>query len=103
MPTRKTKSPELPLLALTSAAKWQAWLAKNHARSPGVLLKIPKGTAKSSLSYAEALDAALAWGWIDSQKRALDASAWLQRFTPRGPRSPWSQINRKKAEALIAS
>ena len=45
---------------------------------------------------------ALAWGWIDSQKRALDDGAWLQRFTPRGPRSPWSKINRAKAEALIA-
>ena len=58
---------------------------------------------KKLLSYAEALDVALAWGWIDSQKRKLDDSAWLQRFTPRRTKSPWSKINRTKAEALIAA
>jgi uncharacterized protein YdeI (YjbR/CyaY-like superfamily) len=56
---------------------------------------------KPALSYAEALDIALAWGWIDGQKRAHDERAWLQRFTPRRPRSTWSKINRDKAEALI--
>lgn len=78
------------------------WLASHHASSPGILLRIPKGIEKA-LTYAEALDVALAWGWIDSQKRALDANAWLQRFTPRTAKSPWSKINRAKAEALIAS
>ena len=92
-----------PILALPSATKWHTWLRANHARSAGVLLRIPKKDAGSSLTYAAALEAALAWGWIDSQKRALDDAAWLQRFTPRAPRSPWSKINRAKAEALIAS
>jgi uncharacterized protein YdeI (YjbR/CyaY-like superfamily) len=68
-----------------------------------VLLRIPKKGAEGAISYAEALDVALAWGWIDSQKRALDANAWTQRFSPRTPKSPWSKINRAKAEALIAA
>ncbi|HVY28346.1 MAG TPA: YdeI/OmpD-associated family protein [Polyangiaceae bacterium] len=67
------------------------------------MLRIPKKGAKKAITYAEALDAALAWGWIDSQKRALDAGAWLQRFSPRKANSPWSKINRAKAEALIAT
>ena len=58
---------------------------------------------RDALTYASALDVALAWGWIDSQKQALDDTAWLQRFTPRTARSPWSKINRAKAEALIAN
>src|SRR5262245_23863367 len=96
-----TRKPE-PVLALPSLAKWVAWLRANHARSAGVFLRIPKGKG-ASLTYSAALDAALAWGWIDSQKQALDETAWLQRFTPRTPRSPWSKTNRAKAEALIAS
>ncbi|HEX3902144.1 MAG TPA: YdeI/OmpD-associated family protein [Polyangia bacterium] len=94
---------------MPTPAGWRAWLRAHHARSPGVLLRIPKvsieGPSKghSALTYAAAVEAALAWGWIDGQKRALDAGAWLQRFTPRGPRSGWSKINRAKAEALIAT
>jgi len=65
-------------------------------------LRLAKGK-RGALTYAQALEVALAWGWIDGQKRALDASAWLQRFTPRAARSPWSKINRAKAEALIAA
>jgi len=91
------------LLEVSSAAAWAAWLESNHARSRGILLRIAKKGAKRTISYAEALDAALAWGWIDSQKRALDANAWLQRFSPRKLDSPWSKINRAKAEALIAA
>ena len=60
-----------------------------------------QGRGAPALSYAEALDIALAWGWIDGQKRAHDDRAWLQRFTPRRARSAWSKINRDKAEALI--
>ena len=90
------------ILAPASAEQWNAWLRSNHARSTGIFLLIPKKN-RSTLTYASALDIALAWGWIDSQKRALDDTAWLQRFTPRTPRSPWSKINRTKAEALIAS
>jgi uncharacterized protein YdeI (YjbR/CyaY-like superfamily) len=93
---------EEPILEVEDAAGWHAWLAANHRRSRAVLLRIPKGRAPA-LTYAEAVDVALAWGWIDGQKRALDASAWLQRFTPRAAKSPWSKINRAKAEALLAA
>jgi uncharacterized protein YdeI (YjbR/CyaY-like superfamily) len=94
-----------PIVAVGSAAAWRDWLASHHARSTGVLLRIAKTGAgqTKAISYVEALNGALAWGWIDSQKRALDASAWLQRFTPRKALSPWSKINRAKAEALIAA
>jgi uncharacterized protein YdeI (YjbR/CyaY-like superfamily) len=91
-----------PTLTFSNVAEWDAWLAKHHDRSSAVLLRIPKRKG-SELTYARALDAALSWGWIDSQKRALDASAWLQRFSPRSAKSPWSKINRARAEALIAS
>ncbi|MEQ1864669.1 MAG: YdeI/OmpD-associated family protein [Micropepsaceae bacterium] len=92
-----------PTLSLARPAAWHTWLAANHARSTGVLLRIAKKGAAKSITYAEALDIALAWGWIDSQKLPLDAAAWLQRFTPRKSKSPWSKINRAKAEALMAA
>jgi uncharacterized protein YdeI (YjbR/CyaY-like superfamily) len=88
------------ILVFTRVAEWRAWLKAHHHAETGILLQIPK---KGAFTYAEALDVALAWGWIDSQKRALDDRAWLQRFTQRTARSPWSKINRAKAEALIAS
>src|SRR5690349_6724972 len=91
------------ILKLSRVGEWSAWLAANHTRSQGVLLRIAKKGATNAVTYAEALDVALAWGWIDSQKRALDAEAWLQRFSPRKANSPWSKINRAKAEALIAA
>lgn len=97
------KSDREPVLSPSSAIQWHKWLRTNHAKSAGIFLRIPKKGSGSTLTYATALDAALAWGWIDSQKRALDDSAWLQRFTPRTSRSPWSKINRAKAEALIES
>jgi uncharacterized protein YdeI (YjbR/CyaY-like superfamily) len=92
-----------PVLSFARAAAWRAWLASHHAISSGILLRIPKKGASRAITYAEALEGALAWGWIDSQKRALDATAWLQRFTPRAAKSPWSKINRAKAEAMIAA
>lgn len=91
-----------PILALHDAAAWHAWLREHHASSAGVWLKIAKKSAGPSLTYAAALEVALTWGWIDSQKKAHDAGTWLQRFSPRTARSPWSKINRAKAEALIA-
>jgi uncharacterized protein YdeI (YjbR/CyaY-like superfamily) len=88
------------ILAVATVEEWRAWLAAHHATSSGVFLRIPK---QGAFTYAEALEIALAWGWIDSQKKALDATAWLQRFTPRSAKSPWSKINRAKAEALLAA
>ena len=91
------------ILECSRVGEWSAWLTSNHTRVLGVWLRIPKKGAKNAITYAEALEVALAWGWIDSQKRALDQEAWLQRFSPRKANSPWSKINRAKAEALIAA
>lgn len=98
----RTEAKAEPTLTFSDASEWNAWLAKHHDRSGAVLLRLSKRKG-SALTYTSALDVALTWGWIDSQKRALDASAWLQRFSPRTAKSPWSKINRGRAEALIAS
>ena len=83
---------------------WRAWLEAHHGASPGVRLLIAKkGSARETVSYAEALEMALCYGWIDGQKQGHDDSAWLQKFTPRGARSVWSKLNRERAEALITS
>ncbi len=95
---------ELPQLAFPSGAAWEAWLAGEHSRSAGVWLKIAKkGSPEPSVSYSEALDIALCFGWIDGQKRPLDEFFWLQRFTPRKRGSRWSRINTEKAAGLIAA
>jgi uncharacterized protein YdeI (YjbR/CyaY-like superfamily) len=95
---------DLPILPFPSKAKWAAWLKKNHERSPGLWLKIAKkDSGVASVSYAEALEIALCYGWIDGQKGKFDDSFFLQRFTPRRPRSKWSKINCARATALIES
>jgi uncharacterized protein YdeI (YjbR/CyaY-like superfamily) len=91
-------------LSCETPEAWEAWLAREQAQSPGVWLKIAKkGGGASSPTYDQALDAALCWGWIDGQKAPLDATHWLQRFTPRKPGSKWSKINTERAERLIAA
>jgi uncharacterized protein YdeI (YjbR/CyaY-like superfamily) len=86
----------------TSTA-WEIWLENNHRQSPGVWLRLAKkGSDLRSLTYAEALEVALCYGWIDGQKRGESDQAWLQRFLPRSAKSIWSKINRQKARALIA-
>lgn len=100
--TKKSAADLDAILAVDDAAAWDVWLAKHHASSRGVWLTIAKkDKGLSSPTYAEALEAALVWGWIDGQKGSLDERAWLQRFSPRGPKSMWSKINRDKAQALI--
>ncbi len=95
---------DLPILLFAAPADLEAWLEGNHAVSDGVWLKIAKkGAAVPSVTYGEALELALCFGWIDSQKRGHDEQHFLQRFTPRRPRGRWSRINRDKAEALIAA
>ena len=79
-------------------------MARNHQSSQGVWLRLgKKGSGLRSATYAEALEIALCYGWIDGQKRGESEQAWLQRFLPRSARSIWSRINREKAQALIAS
>ena len=93
---------DLPIFPFASRDAWEAWLEEHHAASDGLWLKIAKkGSGIESVSYAEALEAALCYGWIDGQKASFDDSYWLQRFTPRRARSKWSKVNRRKATELI--
>ncbi len=97
------KSTDLPVLPFVSQKKWADWLAKQHDKAAGVWLKLAKkDSGISSVTYEEALDVALCYGWIDGQKKGFDGQFWLQKFTPRGPKSIWSKINTEKAERLIA-
>jgi uncharacterized protein YdeI (YjbR/CyaY-like superfamily) len=83
---------------------WRTWLEENHEKASGVWLKhAKKSSGKTSVSYAEALEEALCYGWIDSQKQAYDTDYFLQKFTPRGPKSVWSKINVAKVEALVTA
>jgi len=93
---------DLEIVAFASAEAFEAWLGENHAVSAGIWLKLrKKGSGTVTLDYAQALDVALCYGWIDGQKAKLDDRWWLQRFTPRTSRSKWSKANREKATALI--
>ena len=95
---------ELPILLFATPAELESWLERNHDSAAGVWLKIAKkGAAEPSVTYAEAVELGLCFGWIDSQKRSFDERHFLQRFTPRRPRGRWSRINREKAEGLIAA
>jgi uncharacterized protein YdeI (YjbR/CyaY-like superfamily) len=87
-----------------SQQHWAAWLERNHGKSTGLWLSLAKkGSPAPSVSYQEALEVALCYGWIDAQKKPESEHTWLQRFVPRSSRSVWSKINREKAQALIAS
>jgi uncharacterized protein YdeI (YjbR/CyaY-like superfamily) len=91
-------------IAFASEAAWREWLAANHADADGVWIKFAKkASGLPSVRYAEAVEVALTYGWIDGQAKGIDDLHYLQRFTPRRKRSVWSKINRTKAEALIAS
>ena len=97
--TPKATTPSAPkadpeVVSFADATAWSTWLASHHASSPGVWLKISKkGSSFVSVTYAEALEVALTWGWIDGQKKTFDETAFLQKFTKRGKRSVWSKIN----------
>ena len=95
---------EYPVVSFESSAQFNRWLSAKHASSRGIWLRLTKKTSGlASVSYQEALDVAIAWGWIDGQLKPLDDKAWLRKFVPRGPRSMWSKINRDKALRLIAA
>jgi uncharacterized protein YdeI (YjbR/CyaY-like superfamily) len=95
---------DLPILAFPSASAWEEWLSGQHDEAAGVWLKISKrGAAETTVSYQEALEVAICFGWIDGQKGRLDDDFWLQRFTPRRPGGRWSKINAEKAATLIES
>ena len=93
----------LPILGFPDRASLEAWLEAEGGSSPGIWLKLAKqGSGRPSVSRAEAIDAALCFGWIDGQLDKYDEDHWLIRFTPRRPRSKWSERNRKRAGALLA-
>jgi uncharacterized protein YdeI (YjbR/CyaY-like superfamily) len=92
----------LSTISFPSVIEWEAWLEENHAASDGVWVEIAKkGTGIESVRYPEVLETALCFGWIDGRREGLDDRHFLQRFTPRRPRSRWSRINRETAERLI--
>jgi uncharacterized protein YdeI (YjbR/CyaY-like superfamily) len=94
--------PELPVVQLPDQPAWREWLAANHDTAAGVWLKFAKKAAPvTTVTYGEAVEEALCYGWIDGQARGFDEHFYLQRFTPRRRRSAWSQINRDKATRLI--
>ena len=86
----------------TDAAQWESWLADHYEHSNGIWLLIgKKGSEATALKIGEALDVALCYGWIDSQRKGYDANHFLQRYSPRRGKSPWSKLNVQRAEALI--
>ncbi|QBD81416.1 hypothetical protein EPA93_37765 [Ktedonosporobacter rubrisoli] len=92
----------LPIILFATQAEWEAWLKEHHAEAKGIWLKFAKKASQiASINYAQALEEALCYGWIDGQKASFDEQHWLLKFTPRRPKSIWSQINREKALALI--
>jgi uncharacterized protein YdeI (YjbR/CyaY-like superfamily) len=96
--------PDLPVEEFASAKAWERWLSRNHTTSDGLWLKIAKkGTGVTTVDIVDAIEVALCYGWIDGLRHAHDETYFRQRFTPRKPRSKWSQINRDRAEALIAA
>lgn len=97
-----TATPDLQTLSFASTGAWDAWLEEHHDSADGLWLKIAKkGSGIGTVTYAEALDVALCYGWIDGQKASFDEDHWLQRFTPRRKGSKWSKVNREKAVKLI--
>lgn len=102
MKTQSKFSAEQPIHYFERQLDWVAWLSENHNSSPGVWLKLAKkGADAPSVSYDEAVETALCFGWIDGQKQRHDDQFWLQKFTRRSEKSVWSKINRDKAIALI--
>lgn len=101
MAAKKTET-EAETLSFADLAAFERWLAEHHRDSAGIWLRLAKkGAGVPSVTYAEAVEVALCYGWIDGQKRPQDERFWLQRFTPRGPRSIWSKINQGKVQELI--
>jgi len=100
--TSGKKANAAPKLLFTNQKAWAAWLEENHKSSTGVWVRIAKkGSGLESVSYPEALEVAICFGWIDGQKRPETERTWLQKFVPRSEKSIWSRINREKALALI--
>jgi uncharacterized protein YdeI (YjbR/CyaY-like superfamily) len=95
-------SQDFPIVPFASGKEWEAWLEKNHETASGVWMQFyKKASGLPTISWGEAVPIALCYGWIDSQARAYDEKSYLQKFTPRGPKSIWSKINTEHVERLI--
>ena len=95
---------EYPILLFRDRAHWTRWLDRHHATERGVWMRFArKGSSFTSVTYADAVEPALCFGWIDGQVRKYDDDSWIQKFTPRGKRSIWSKINREKVQRLVES
>jgi uncharacterized protein YdeI (YjbR/CyaY-like superfamily) len=93
---------DLPVMEFKTPEKWEIWLSKNYGRDDGVWFRFyKKGSGKAKVNYAQALDVALCYGWIDGQVKSYDAESWLQKYTPRRSRSMWSRINTGHVQRLI--
>lgn len=96
--------PASSIRAFKTEAAFESWLKANHAKASELYLRIyKKDSGIASVTYAQALDVALCWGWIDGLKKSYDEKSFLQRFTPRKTKSQWSQINREHVKRLIAA
>ena len=96
------KKPDYPIIQFKTPKAFETWLTKNHDLAPGVWIQFAKkASGLKSVTYHEALDIALCHGWIDGLRRRFDEDTFVQKFTPRGPKSIWSKINKAKALALI--
>jgi uncharacterized protein YdeI (YjbR/CyaY-like superfamily) len=103
--TRAARGPdEKPIRSFRDRSSWATWLEKNHAASSGVWLRLARKSSNlKSVSYDDAVEVALCYGWIDGQSKGVDENHRLQKFTPRTKRSMWSKRNRQRAVALIES
>ena len=100
---QKTHKDDLPVMPFATQQLWEQWLAEHHAGAYGIWIQFyKKGSGIASVTYAEALDVALCYGWIDAQLKSIDALSYKQHFTPRRPRSIWSKRNREHIARLTA-
>lgn len=100
----ENKKEDLPILIFKVAKEWEQWLRKNYASSNGIWLRIyKKASGIPTITYPEAVNAALCYGWIDGVANKYDDESYLQRFTPRRSKSIWSKINVERANQLINS
>lgn len=103
MPTFISMSSELKTYFAKDRKAWRKWLEKNHIKSPGIwLIYYKKSSGKTRLDYNDAVEEALCFGWIDSTSRPIDEEKYMQRFTPRKPKSGWSGLNKKRIEKMAA-
>ena len=101
-PSKAPAKKDLATRSFRDAGQWEAWLSTHHASAPGLWIRFAKkGSRHRSVDFSDALDVALCWGWIDSQRKGVDDDWFVQKFTPRGARSLWSKRNQERVQALL--